>query len=128
MRRMSFSATIPQMRDQTKTVTRRALNTWMHLEPGDRLLAIEKGMGLAKGQKQVVIGEIEIVGVVPVRLWSSLDDEEVAAEGFPGMPAQEFLDQVWCPMHGPVDANTTVRRIEFRHCADHRITDTGATR
>ena len=45
-RRMSCSMTVPAVRDRTKTVTRRHVDTWRDLAPGDRVVLIEKGMGL----------------------------------------------------------------------------------
>ena len=44
MRNMSFSATVQQVRDRTKTVTRRV--GWKTLQPGEVLRAVEKGQGL----------------------------------------------------------------------------------
>lgn len=37
MRRMAFSATIDQMHDKSKTVTRRHPDTWKDLQPADGL-------------------------------------------------------------------------------------------
>ncbi len=111
---MSFSATTEQMYNRTKTVTRRGVNTWENLQTGDRLLAIEKGMGLAKGEKQVIIGVIEIVNnsVEPLGL---VDDEEARREGF------ETLDQfktVWANLNGGWHDDGLARRISFRHVED----------
>ena len=111
---MSFSATVDQMRDRTKTVTRRAPSTWANLKPGDRLLAVEKAMGLAKGEQQVAIGVIEIVDV-RVEPLSLMAEGDVAREGFPDLDVCGFIDQVWTPMHGAPALVDLVRRIEFRH-------------
>lgn len=62
-RRMSCSMTIDAVRNRTKTVTRRHVDTWQNLKPGDRLTLIEKGMGLPKGATQVILAEVEIVSV-----------------------------------------------------------------
>ena len=110
---MSFSQTVPQMRDRSKTVTRRHPNSWRSLEPGDQLIAVEKAMGLKKGEKQVVIGVIEVVSNTIVEVGDMLDNQEEARrEGFvrPG----EFFD-VWEQMHGAWRADDVVRRIEFVH-------------
>ena len=74
-RRMSCSMTVDAVRDRTKTVTRRHVDTWLHLRPGDRLTLIEKGMGLAKGEKQVVLADVEIatVNVETLRQVNSID-------------------------------------------------------
>lgn len=60
---MSCAMTVEAVRDRRKTVTRRHADTWTTLKAGDRLTLIEKGMGLAKGQKQVVLAEVEIIDV-----------------------------------------------------------------
>lgn len=117
MRRMSFAATVSQMYAQTKTVTRRAADTWVDLEPGDVVMAIEKGMGLPKGERQKCIHPIEIAAVSVVPLLP-LTPAEITAEGFPGKPEAEFLADVWEPLHGPVNGSETVRRIEFAHRLD----------
>lgn len=62
-RRMSVSLTLDAVRDRSKTVTRRHVDTWKQLQAGDRLTLIEKGMGLPKGSKQVVVDEVEVVAV-----------------------------------------------------------------
>ena len=59
MRLMSFSETTDQIRARTKTVTRR--DGWDNLRPGERLWAVEKAMGLRKGQK--VLGMTIVEGV-----------------------------------------------------------------
>lgn len=61
MRNMSFSLTTPQMRDRTKTLTRRL--GWYSLKPGDRVQAVVKGMGLKKGEKVERLCVIEVVSV-----------------------------------------------------------------
>jgi len=110
-RRMSFSATTEQMWAGSKTVTRRDPATWRHLTPGDRVVAIEKGMGLAAGERQVVIGEIEITSNEVIRLDAG-DDTEARREGFESWA--EFLS-VWYRLHGEPKPGELVRRIEFRH-------------
>lgn len=115
MRRMSFAATPKQMWAGLKTVTRRDPKTWVNLQPGDRLLAVERAMGLKRGERQVPIGVIEIVSNRVERA-IDLDDEDVEREGFPGMTAEDFLAEVWGELHaGQVDPETKMRRIEFRH-------------
>jgi hypothetical protein len=79
-RRMSCSMTVDAVRDRTKTVTRRHVDTWLHLRPGDRLTLIEKGMGLAKGEKQVVLAEVEVVSVA-VETLRQVNGVEVKREG-----------------------------------------------
>ena len=49
-RNMSFALTTKQIEDETKDVTRR--NGWWFLKPGDQIWAVEKCMGLKKGEGQ----------------------------------------------------------------------------
>ncbi len=56
MRNMSFAMTTEQVRNQTKSVTRRF--GWWFLKPGDEVQPVVKGMGLKKGdQIEKVCGE-----------------------------------------------------------------------
>lgn len=123
--RMSCSMTVDAVRARTKTVTRRHVDTWRNLKPGDRLTLIEKGMGLPKGARQVVLAEVEVVDVrvEPIGL---ADADEAALEGFAGWTGIEFVE-FWLKGHGypttvPVRGtiarpNLTVpcRRIEWRY-------------
>lgn len=79
-RRMSCSMTIDAVRDRTKTVTRRHVDTWKTISPGDRLTLIEKGMGLPKGASQVVLAEVEVVDVTTETL-RQVSRVEVDREG-----------------------------------------------
>ena len=49
MRNMSFTMTTRQIKNRSTTMTRRF--GWWFLKPGDRIQAVEKGMGLKKGEK-----------------------------------------------------------------------------
>lgn len=53
MRRMSFSMTTAQMYARNKDVTRRF--GWWFLKPGDRVMTVEKAMGLKKGEKPIAL-------------------------------------------------------------------------
>ena len=117
---MSCSMTIDAVRDRTKTVTRRHVDTWKTLKPGDRLTLIEKGMGLARGDRQVVLADVEVVSVDIVQLYG-ISDEECEREGFPDMDHVEFVD-MWLESHrvAPFLTQTealsyVVRRIEWRY-------------
>jgi hypothetical protein len=116
---MACSMTIPAVKDRTKTVTRRHVDTWKNLRPGDRLTLIEKGMGLPKGAKQVVLAEVEIVDVRIERIADVFDEADATrAEGLGHMSAREFVE-FWLAGHGHrPDANPLVvlcRRIEWRY-------------
>jgi hypothetical protein len=130
-RRMSCSLTVDAVRNRTKTVTRRRDSTWMTLQPGDRLTLIEKGMGLAKGEKQVVLAEVEVVDVRLERLWE-VSTSEVRSEGLfaealaavrgTTIPVREWFIQFWLASHGyPPDAIPHVRRIEWRYLDDPEV-------
>jgi hypothetical protein len=116
---MSCSLTVDPVRNRTKTVTRRHADTWQTLRAGDRLTLVEKGMGLPKGARQVVLAEVEVVDVRVEPLdrlveQGQPDEDEVVAEGFPGMTPAEFVD-FWLRTHHVTDASTLVRRIEWRY-------------
>lgn len=112
MKRMSFSATIGQMRDGSKTVTRRDPGTWKQIQPGDRLLAIEKATGLKPGEKQVRIGVIQITDIRVERLGLISEPGEAQREGFAHW---SMFAAAWTAMHGTFEPDAMVRRIEFAH-------------
>lgn len=119
-RRMSCSLTIDAVKKRTKTVTRRHVDTWRDLEPGDHLTLIEKGMGLAKGEKQVVLAEVEVVDVRVEQL-GLIDFAELRAEGFPHLSPYGFWS-MWTESHGygrrlfsHQMRSVPCRRIEWRY-------------
>ncbi len=97
-RNMSFAITTEQMRNRTKTVTRR--NGWWNLKPGDIVNACVKCMGLKPGEKIERICQIRIVSCAkskdegePLRrLVADLDYgfAETTKEGYP-----EGTDKHW---------------------------------
>lgn len=66
MRNMSFAMTIPQVRNRTKTVTRRL--GWKFLKPGDLVRAVKKSMGLKKGETIEVLAILRVLNVWRQRL------------------------------------------------------------
>lgn len=110
MRNMSFSKTTEQVRNKLKTVTRRY--GWWFLKPGDLLCAVEKGMGLKKGEKVKRICVIEIVDTREESL-DRITEDECRKEGFPNMKPDELssLIRSLCP-HWYDDI---VNRIEFKY-------------
>lgn len=117
---MSCSLTIDSVKARTKTVTRRHVDTWKNLKPGDHLTLIEKGMGLPKGAKQVVLAEVEIVrSEVEALHWVEMG-AELEREGFPDWSAEDFM-AMWAKAHGyaAVPASDRLwlpcRRIEWRY-------------
>jgi len=78
-------------------------------------LAVEKCMGLKKGEKHKVLGRIEIVSVRKESLWD-ITDEEVVKEGFPDMRRRDFVDMFRSAMK--CEFTAVVTRIEFRKLED----------
>lgn len=116
---MSVSMTLDAVHARTKTVTRRHVDTWAALKAGDRLTLIEKGMGLPKGAKQVIVAEVEIVDVrVEPLAFVLIEDGAVEAEGLAPMTPEEFVT-FWLTghRHNATDDATQVlcRRIEWRY-------------
>jgi len=110
MRRMSFMLTTQQMYTRTKTVTRRM--GWKFLKAGDIVLAVEKGMGLKRGEKSVPIYPIEIISVKEEPL-VLITPSEVVREGFPDKTISWFV-QMFCESHKGCTPFSLVNRIEFR--------------
>ena len=119
MRMMSFALTTEAVEQRRKTVTRRDPKTWATLKPGDRLVAIEKGMGLPKGSTVRRLAVIEIVSV-RVEPLADINDDDVIREGFEGKNAMWFV-AMFCKHHGVAAPNVwtlDVRRIEFKYVED----------
>ena len=116
MRSISFSLTEPQFFDGSKDVTRRL--GWLKLKAGDQLRAVRKAMGLKKGEKQYVLGVIEVMGVRREKLSLFYHDlaygcNETDREGFPEMEPEQFVS-FFCKSHRGCTSDTIVTRIEFR--------------
>ena len=91
MRNMSFSKTTQQVRDKDKTVTRRF--GWGRLRRGEQVCAIEKGMGLKKGEKVVRLATIEVIKTNTERV-DAITTDDVVKEGFPNLTPEQFIDDV----------------------------------
>lgn len=116
MRRMSFALTKEQIQNQTKTVTRRT--GWKHLKVGDLIQPIEKGMGLKKGEKQVLIGcPIKVTAISVQRLYQ-ISPSDVTKEGFHWMTTEHFID-MFCRVN-KCDRKKQVSRIEFEYTKPKR--------
>lgn len=93
-RNMSFALTTPQVEAGTKTVTRRL--GWWDLKPGEVVQAVEKAMGLRKGEKIRKLRLIRIVATRPEKLGrmavKPYGTDETTLEGFP--PGTEKHDPV----------------------------------
>lgn len=109
MRNMSFMLTTQQMYDEVKDVTRRI--GWWNLKPGDVIMAVEKGMGLKKGQKVKKIYPIRIISTRTEELAAGITAYEVKREGFPEMTPAQFVE-MFCLSH-KCGTEVKVNRIEF---------------
>jgi hypothetical protein len=106
---MSFSLTEPQLLAGEKDVTRRL--GWLDLREGDSIVALRKGMGLRKGERQVVLGTIRVVRVSRERL-NTISADEVRREGFPQETPESFV-AFFCRAN-KCDPSAFVTRIEFQ--------------
>ena len=118
MRNMSFSLTTKAFLDGTKDVTRRL--GWKFLQPGDRFCAVEKCMGLRKGEHVRRLGVCEVVSVTRERLCSIelYEQQELRREGFPDLTWREFID-FFCK-HMRCTPDTIITRIEFKRVCDRQ--------
>lgn len=107
-RNMSFMLTTEQMYAGTKCVTRRL--GWWGLKQGDIVNAVEKGMGLKKGEKVKIIRQIRVVSARPQRL-DRITTDDCAREGFPDLTPDAFIT-MFCK-HNRCGPGTEVNRIEF---------------
>ncbi len=116
MRNISFALTTQQIRDRTKTVTRRL--GWKHLRKGDLLQGVVKGMGLKPGESPEKLAVIVVTKVTrePLNLMSLAEqygDREAVNEGFPHMRGYEFVRMF--TEHMKVKDHDEVTRIEFQY-------------
>jgi hypothetical protein len=117
MKNISFAMTIAQVRDETKSVTRRL--GWQQLKPGDLLLPVEKCMGLKKGEKITPIrNPIRVTNVRVEPLQRMLDDLrdgecECILEGFPDLSPAQFV-HMFCRAYR-CTPSTTITRIQFSY-------------
>lgn len=115
-RNISFALTTDQIRNRTKTVTRR--RGWTFLKPGEILNACVKCQGLKPGEKIERICQIRVVAVSRERLYDitmALDGGygEATKEGFPDMTGEMFAEMFAETMGGYIDQEVT--RIEFEY-------------
>ena len=113
---MSFMLTTEQIRNRTKTVTRR--RGWWFLVVNEKLNAVEKGQGLKKGEKIQRINLIKTVSARPETINTmSIDPvygkKECKLEGFPNMEPDEFVE-MFCDMNKCLPKRI-INRIEFEY-------------
>lgn len=114
MRNISFSMTTPQYKDGSKDITRRV--GWWNLKPGDRLRAVEKAMGLKKGEKIKPLGVIEVISVRRERL-DEITQDDCRREGFPDWTPAQFV-AFFCRGKSGLSGATEVNRIEFKRAGE----------
>jgi len=110
-RNMSFMLTTQQMYDKTKTHTIR--DGWWHLKAGEIVNAVEKCMGLKKGEKIVKIGLIRILFTRRDMLVNVTPDLCVK-EGFPDLTPVEFA-QMFCRHNKKATPTKPLNFIGFEH-------------
>jgi hypothetical protein len=108
---MSVALTVPQVRDRSKTVTRR--DGWLMLKPGDPLTLCEKVRGRKKGEPLVRIADVQVVSVRREPL-NAITPQDVAAEGFPGWTTEKFVS-FFAGTHQGCEPGTVITRIEWRY-------------
>ncbi len=111
-RNMSFMLTTRQVKNKTKTVTRRL--GWWFLKPGEIVNAVEKCQGLKKGEKIKRICQIKIKHVRRERL-SDLTLEDIKKEGLPGMSRWNFVEMFVKANKCRGGIHVEVNRIEFEY-------------
>lgn len=110
MRNISFMLTTEQIRNRTKTVTRRL--GWRNVKVGERLQGCVKCMGRKHGEPLVKLAVIEVVSVRRERL-NKINYVECILEGFPEMRPRQFVSMFVA--HTGCKASTTITRIEFKY-------------
>lgn len=112
-RNMSFSRTVKQIRERTKTVTRR--RGWKNLRPGEILNACVKCQGLKLGEKVDRMCQIRVVSVCrePLQAILHRGEAECRREGFRRWTPRMFVAFFIAQFGG--DENQEVTRIEFRY-------------
>lgn len=116
MRNMSFMLTTEQIRNKTKTVTRRV--GWKKLKLGTVLNACVKCQGLKKGEKIQKICQIRVIDIRFEKLNEMIRDQDygkrdASREGFPKLSGAEFVE-MFCE-HMPVKPDDEVTRIQFEY-------------
>ena len=119
MKNISFNLTTDQIRNRTKTVTRRT--GWKTLKVGDVLQACEKCQGLKKGERVRKICQIRVVEVCQERLAVMVQDpvygkRDARLEGFPELSGVEFVNMFCKNMR--VKPEDEVTRIRFEYVGD----------
>jgi IS5 family transposase len=124
MRNMSFAMTEQQVRDRTKSVTRRL--GWEKLKPGELVRAVIKCQGLKKGEHVEELAIIRIVDVRREMLIAMVEDSdygfaECIKEGFKDHPQYSrptLFVEMFCAMNRPCEPSWYITRIQFEYVTD----------
>jgi len=111
MRQISFALTTAQVRDRSKTVTRRI--GWASLQPDTLLQPVVQGQGLKKGAHVETIGGPIRVVSVRRELLGAMPADDCAREGFPELTREEFI-ALFARTHR-CTGDDVVTRIEFAY-------------
>lgn len=118
MRLMSCSLTTPQVEARTKDETRRL--GWTHAKRGDRVVLVEKAMGLGPGGRPRPLAVVEFIEVRREPL-SFVTEDEVIREGFPFLTCAEFIARFCSHMKCKPDRMVTV--IRWRYVQPSELTE-----
>lgn len=111
MRNMSFALTTRQVRERSKTVTRR--NGWKFARVGMIVQPVIKSQGIPKGgHVEKIGGPIRFVEVWHERL-NTITNADVQREGFPTLSRRGFVDLYLEANGGARDQLVTRIRFEY---------------
>lgn len=110
MRNISFFETQDQVRNRTKTETRR--DAWWQLEAGTYLQGVNKCQGLKPGEHPEKLAIIRVEAAYNERL-CDITQESVIAEGFPDWTPEQFVT-FYCQKFN-VPRHKTLRVIRFSY-------------
>lgn len=113
MRNLSCFLTQPQVRDRSKTVSRR--QGWATAKPGDLLWIVVKGQGLKPGEQIQRMAAVELVAVRREPL-SAITAEDVVREGFPHGDPAAFV-AMFCE-HMGTTPDQEITRLEWKYRED----------
>jgi hypothetical protein len=125
VRNISFFMTTQQIRDRSKTVTRRL--GWAFLDgarAGVQLQPIVKGQGIKPGgHVERIGGPIVVVSARREPLRRMLDEPEYGqaecvAEGYPDLTPEQFVAKFIAGNAKRCTADTVVTRLEFTYLED----------
>ena len=109
-RNISFAMTTQQIKDKTKTQTRRF--GWWFLKPGDVLCGVEKAMGLKKGEKIKRLSYIKVISTKKEPL-NKLSKKDFIKESFTNWTPEQFIQML--VDYYKIDPSKECNVIEFEY-------------